>query len=57
MKQFFKKMIFLFFFSQKICLALGVVLPSPTGPYAVGTKAIEMKDSSRTMLRDSSQRR
>lgn len=57
MRQFFKYTFFLFFFSQEVCLASDVILPSPTGPYAVGTKAIEMKDSSRKMLRDSSQRR
>lgn len=32
-------------------------LPRPTGSYSVGTKAIEVKDPSRRMLRDSSPRR
>lgn len=57
MKQYFNRLFFIFLFSQEICLATDILLPPPTGPYSVGTKAIEMKDSSRTMLRDSSQRR
>src|SRR5262249_46559338 len=34
-----------------------VILPKPTGFYAVGTKAIELKDLNRKMLRDFTQRR
>lgn len=34
-----------------------LLLPKPSGPYAVGTKAIEIQDPTRKMFRDSSPRR
>lgn len=57
MRNMLRFLFFCFLISSKNCLALDVVLPAPTGPYSVGTKAIEMKDPSRRMLRDPSQRR
>lgn len=43
------------FFSTK-GFAEDLTLPKPTGPYSVGTKAIDMKDPSRTQLRDETPR-
>jgi len=37
--------------------ATELILPKPTGPYSVGTQAIEIKDPSRTNLRDKNPRR
>lgn len=43
------------FFSTKV-FADDLMLPKPTGPYSVGTKAIDVKDPSRTQLRDDTPR-
>jgi pimeloyl-ACP methyl ester carboxylesterase len=48
--------VFLVFQPQKL-LSLEITLPKPSGPYSVGTKYFELKDESRSMLRDSTQRR
>jgi len=37
--------------------AATITLPQPTGAYRVGTRRIELTDTSRKMLRDSTQRR
>ena len=57
MKNFFNPFFFCLFLYNATGFTSEVILPSPTGPYQVGTQAIEMKDSSRKMLRDSDGRR
>jgi Predicted dienelactone hydrolase len=44
-------------FLLKLSHARPVILPQPTGPYAVGTQAFELRDNTRTMLRDAAPRR
>lgn len=60
MKSNFNKLILLIFcicYSPIAFASKSLTLPKPTGSFAIGTKAIEMRDSSRTMLRGNDPRR
>lgn len=54
-----KKLIVILFFAslRQVAVAQEIVLPKPTGCYSVGTKALEMCDPSRTMLRSADVKR
>ncbi len=57
MRKLFYNFLCILFLYHANGFSLEIILPSPTGPYLVGTQAIEIKDPSRQMLRDSGVRR
>lgn len=60
MKKFAGKVILIligFFYCLNVTLATELQLPKPTGSYSTGTKAIEVRDPSRTLFRDQKPRR